>query len=151
LALVALCHLEGVVPEDRQVALDALWSAKADVAEGAESVVATLIAEDGARRYGRRLLEQMIAGWTELDATIEATSKRWRLERMDQIDRNVLRLAAVEFRGKKTPRGVVIAEAVRLAALYGSERSPTFVNGVAESLGAVLRDADAEDSESASA
>src|SRR5690606_26998402 len=76
----------------------------------------------------------------ELDEAITQTSARWRLSRMAQVDRNVLRLAAFELAGRaRTPRGVVLSEAVRLARRYGSERSPGVVNGLAEALAQRLR------------
>jgi N utilization substance protein B len=76
----------------------------------------------------------------EIDAAIEATSRSWRLARMDRVDRNVLRLVGAESLGlSETPRAVIVSEAVRLAARYGSERSAPFVNGVAQALAAKLR------------
>jgi len=53
----------------------------------------------------------------------------------------LLRLVAVELASESTPRNVVVSEAVRLAARYGSERSTAFVNGLAEALARSLRDA----------
>ena len=80
----------------------------------------------GARRFARKELDALIDRWAEVDEAIEAASKRWRLNRMDHIDRNVLRLATVELMVKDTPKGVVLAEAVRLAARFGaSARRPS--------------------------
>jgi hypothetical protein len=59
---------------------------------------------------------------------------------MAQVDRNVLRLAAFELAARPdTPRPVILSEAVRLARRYGSERSSSFVNGVADALARRLR------------
>lgn len=92
----------------------------------------------------RAFAEELLALWTprtaEVDAVIERVSKRWRVSRMDQVDRNVVRLAAAELSARaETPRAVVLAEAVRLAGRYGSERSPRFVNGLVESVALALR------------
>jgi N utilization substance protein B len=70
---------------------------------------------------------------------------------MDRVDRNLLRLCAIELRNESTPRNVVVAEAVRLAARYGNERSPTFVNGLAEALARTLRDPTSADAGTADA
>lgn len=138
LVLAGLCHLERVAPDDRPAALELFW-AQAPRDEEGLAITSALGSVDGgdpakdatARRFARRLLEDLVARWDEIDAEIEAVSKRWRLTRMDKIDRNALRLGAGELTGAgKVPRGVVVAEAVRVASRYGSERSGRFVNGV---------------------
>ena len=89
---------------------------------------------------GMRLLAAALERGPEIDAAIEATSRSWRLARMDRVDRNLLRLVGVEMLAiEDTPRAVIVAEAVRLAARYGSDRSAPFVNGVAEALAKRLR------------
>jgi N utilization substance protein B len=100
----------------------------------------SLIGDRVARRWATRLVDAYVLDPRSIDAQVEAASQRWRLERMDRVDRNLLRLCAVELSGETTPRNVVVAEAVRLAARYGSERSPSFVNGIAETLARTLRD-----------
>ena len=47
----------------------------------------------------------------------------------------------------RTTPAVVLAESVRLARRYGSERSPGFVNGVAEALARRLRPAPAAEAD----
>lgn len=124
----------------------------------ADELVA-LLDDRVARRWARRLLDAYLDDPQAIDQSIEAASRRWRLERMDRVDRNLLRLCAVELRHESTPRNVVVAEAVRLAARYGSERSVAFVNALAETLARTLRDAsqgdidepEPEDGEEASA
>lgn len=139
LALLALCHVEGVPEPARSAALEAFWRADRPDTGGVDAAISPLIADDGARRFARRLARGVIERWAEIDRCIETTSQRWRLERMDLIDRALLRLVTAELQGEKTPRGVIIAEAVRLAARFGSERSPVFVNGLAEALASRLR------------
>ena len=140
LALLALCHLESYRNEERARALEIFWShAPAEAGEAGAEVRAWL-AEPRAVEFARRLLALASERAAEVDAAIEATSRSWRLARMDRVDRNVLRLVAVEGLGlSETPRAVIVAEAVRLASRYGSERSATFVNGVAQALIAKLR------------
>lgn len=140
LALLALCHLESYRPEERARALEIFWShAPAERDEGGAELRAWL-AEPKAVEFARKLLSVASERAAEIDAAIEATSRSWRLARMDRVDRNVLRLAAGESLGlSETPRAVIVAEAVRLASRYGSERSAPFVNGVAQALTARLR------------
>jgi len=69
-----------------------------------------------------------------VDPTLERAAERWRLERLAVVDRNLLRLAAVELAGGVTPPKVVIDEAVRLARWFGGPKSPAFVNGILDRL-----------------
>ena len=50
----------------------------------------------------------------------------------------MLRLAIFELENTKTPPKVIIDEAVEIAKEFGSESSPSFVNGV---LGTIYKDA----------
>ena len=67
-----------------------------------------------------------------IDAKLTAAAENWRLPRMANADRNVLRLGAYEllFPAEDAPAPVVLDEAIELARRYGSKDSPGFVNGV---------------------
>ena len=140
LALLALCHLESYRDDERAGALEIFWNhAPSETGDdGAE--LRSWLADPEALGFARRLLEPVLGRPTEVDAAIEATSRSWRLTRMDRVDRNILRLVVAELGDlSETPRAVIVAESVRLASRYGSERSAPFVNGVAEALGKRLR------------
>jgi N utilization substance protein B len=54
---------------------------------------------------------------------------------MPVVDRAILRLGLYELRYETdTPAAVVVAEAVRLAKTFSTERSGAFVNGVLATL-----------------
>ncbi|MBK8264126.1 MAG: transcription antitermination protein NusB [Nannocystis sp.] len=141
LALLALCHLESYVPSEWPRAIALFWANPPQAGSPAEGPpIAAWLATPAIRGFAERLVEAVIARHTAIDAEIEATSRTWRLVRMDRVDRNILRLVAGEMGAiADTPRGVILAEAVRLAARYGSERSVAFVNGLAEGLAQRLR------------
>jgi N utilization substance protein B len=156
LALLALCHLESYRPDERPKALEIFWTHAPAEAGDAGTDLRAWLADADAVGFARDLLAPILARGPELDAILEATSRSWRVARMDRVDRNVLRLVAAELSPRpgpsagepapaadlsETPRGVVLAEAVRLASRYGSERSAAFVNGVAEALARKLRPA----------
>ena len=76
----------------------------------------------------------------ELDELIESVSEHWSVARMPLIDRNILRLGLYELRSEQTtPTAVIVAEAVRLAQTYSTERSPSFVNGILATLARSIR------------
>jgi len=81
--------------------------------------------------YLTRLVRGVIDNLEELNAVIRRHSTNWRLERMAIVDKNILRLASFElFHEEDVPRKVAINEAIEIAKKYGSEDSPSFVNGV---------------------
>jgi N utilization substance protein B len=146
LALWMLSHLESAAPGRQGEAVE-LFLRQPPQLDPSDDFLAphadelgSLIGDRAARRWAARLVDAYVLDGTSIDAQIEAVSQRWRLERMDRVDRNLLRLCTVELLRETTPRNVVVAEAVRLAARYGSERSPTFVNGLAETLARTIRD-----------
>ncbi|HVH97916.1 MAG TPA: transcription antitermination factor NusB [Enhygromyxa sp.] len=145
LALWILCHLESH-PDDEREAVELFWHEPPAIEPGdaffdaGADELAALLVDPNARRFAQRLVDSFLDHAAQTDARIEGVSARWRMARMDRVDRNLLRIAAVELAHQSTPRNVVVAEAVRLAARYGSERSVAFVNGLAEALARELRD-----------
>ena len=76
----------------------------------------------------------------DLDRRIESVSQHWTVSRMPVTDRNVLRIAVFELESDPdVPTAVIVAEAVRLASTYSTERSASFVNGVLSSLAKAIR------------
>jgi N utilization substance protein B len=145
LGLWLLCHLESHPGAERE-AVELFWREPPAIEPGDKffdagaEELASLLVDNNARRFARRLVDLHLEHADEIDARIEGVSARWRMARMDRVDRNLLRIAALELAHESTPRNVVVAEAVRLAARYGSERSVAFVNGLAEALARELRD-----------
>lgn len=92
-----------------------------------------------AREFARGLVAGVAAGVTDLDELVGQHARNWRVERMAAVDRNVLRLGAFELRETETPVPVVIDEAVDLARRFGSDTSPSFVNGVLDAIARELR------------
>ncbi len=73
----------------------------------------------------------------KLDKKIQKGAPSWPLEKINKIDLAILRLATYEIGEEKAPAKVVIDEAVELSKEYGTESTPSFVNGV---LGAIVND-----------
>ncbi|MGE5551790.1 MAG: transcription antitermination factor NusB [Bacteroidota bacterium] len=78
-----------------------------------------------------------VAHLKEIDAIITKYAVDWRLDRMANTDRNILRLAVHELLYMpEIPASVTASEAVELAKRYGDDESGRFVNGI---LGNVVR------------
>ncbi|MGD8700189.1 MAG: transcription antitermination factor NusB [Gemmatimonadales bacterium] len=87
------------------------------------------------RRYATRLLDAIEEDGFKVDARLEVHATNWRLSRMAAVDRNILRIAAVEMLHiDDVPLRVSVQEAIRLAEWFGTEESRRFVNGVLDAL-----------------
>ena len=75
------------------------------------------------------------------DGILTRHSKRWRLDRLAMVDRNILRLAVHELRRDAAPPKVVISEAIKLAQEFSTTESPRFVNGVLDAVRREIQEA----------
>jgi N utilization substance protein B len=109
-----------------------------DDVDGSRFTTGTGIISD---RDLRRAADLARAAWLAketADAEISALTPEWPTRRQGAIDRAIFRLAHYEITAERIPHAVAIDEAVRLAKAFGSEKSPSFINGV---LGRFVRDA----------
>ncbi len=68
---------------------------------------------------------------SELDEKINENTKGWKTSRMGKVDLTIIRLGVYEMiYDEDVPTSVAINEAVELAKKYGTDESPSFVNGV---------------------
>lgn len=66
----------------------------------------------------------------ELDKFMEAYFKGWALDRINHIEKSIIRLALYEIRYMDIPYEVSVNEAVELAKRYGEEEAYSFVNAI---------------------
>ncbi|MGE5110438.1 MAG: transcription antitermination factor NusB [Acidobacteriaceae bacterium] len=91
--------------------------------------------EESVRGFAQDLFRTAMERRDEIDLLIEKHTQHWRMERMAAVDRNILRAGVAEFIGfPKTPRPVVINEALEIARRYSSPESVQFINGVLDSV-----------------
>src|SRR6202171_351000 len=92
--------------------------------------------------FGEGLFRVATDRTSEIDGLIERHAEHWRMERMAAVDRNVLRAAVAELLGfPKTPRAVIINEALEIARKFSNPESVQFINGVLDSVGRDLEKA----------
>ena len=93
-----------------------------------------------ARSYGLELVLGILSEQVQVDQLVARAASNWRLPRLAATDRNILRLAAWEMMtDNDVPDQVAINEAVEIAKRFGSEDSPSFINGVLDAVKAELR------------
>ncbi len=87
------------------------------------------------REFAALLIAGTLQKQAELDPKIEAHTHNWRMSRMAVIDAWLLRMATYELAYcSDIDASVTIDEAIELAKSFGAAESPSFVNGVLDSL-----------------
>ena len=88
-------------------------------------VLDDLAIEPAERQFASRLVATLVERGAEVDASLEAVTANWRLERLGAIERSVLRLAAAEFMRGDTPPRVVLqgSHSSRGAIRHGAQRA----------------------------
>ena len=83
------------------------------------------------RAYIKSKCKEIFERIDEIDATINGVVKGWKTTRMGKVDLSIIRLAVYEMKYEESiPDKVAINEAVELAKQYGTDDSPSFINGV---------------------
>ena len=128
----------------RMLALQALYALEMNPEALAADVIASARAEAGDGAVDAEFLEGLVKGaWAErgrLDRLLEKASKHWRLDRMDRIDKSILRLALFELlHTPETAAPVVLDEGIELAKEFGTPDSSSFINGILDRLAREVR------------
>ncbi|MGH9487076.1 MAG: transcription antitermination factor NusB [Terriglobales bacterium] len=83
----------------------------------------------------RTLVEAVVERQTELEALIGRHAIGWRLERMNVVDRSLLKLAGAEMLLQpESGRRAIIAAAIKLARKFSQLEAVRFVQGVLEAM-----------------
>ncbi|MCP9881587.1 transcription antitermination protein NusB [Cyanobium sp. Alchichica 3B3-8F6] len=86
--------------------------------------------QDEVRRGAIDRVEAVLRDRESIDARLDGVMEGWRLTRLPRIDRDILRLAAVDLDRFRTPAAVACNEAVELANRYSDEQGRRMINGV---------------------
>lgn len=82
------------------------------------------------RQKSDELVDAVLAKKESLDETLASVVDNYSPERIDPVDRAILRLATHEILNAGTPPKVAINEAIELAKRFGTTDSRRFVNGI---------------------
>ncbi|GAB4350582.1 MAG: N utilization substance protein NusB [Candidatus Abyssubacteria bacterium] len=87
------------------------------------------------REFTETLVKGAVANRERIDMMISSTLKNWSLERLNAVDRAILRCAVFELMYMPDiPPKVTINEAVEIAKAYGTDESGSFINGVLDNI-----------------
>ena len=88
-----------------------------------------------ARTFAAKLATGVADTVANLDPVISDAAEHWRIERMNVMDRLILRLAVYEFLHETdTPSRVIINEALELARTFSNDDSVRFINGILDAI-----------------
>jgi transcription antitermination factor NusB len=87
-----------------------------------------------------QVLQDVFARRDEADKLLAGQSEHWDVSRMALVDRNILRLAVWELLTERTPKKIVINEALQLAKEFASAESSRFINGVLDAASRRVRE-----------
>ncbi len=87
------------------------------------------------RDFSRELFLGTIENLEKLDAEIAKHLDGWDYVSIGKVEKAIMRLGAFEILIAETDRAIIINEAVELAKDLADEKSPSFINGVLDSIG----------------
>ena len=90
---------------------------------------------DELREFATKLATGVAGTVGDIDPMIVEAAQNWRIERMNVLDRLILRMAIYEFLHEPgTPPKVIINEALELARTFSTDDSVRFINGVLDAV-----------------
>ncbi|MEE3002419.1 MAG: transcription antitermination factor NusB [Planctomycetota bacterium] len=130
--------------DTRRAALQALYQLDSNGEDHLDMIRESLVEgreESSSIDDGLELARQVWQRREDADAAVALLTPEWPTHRQPMIDRNVLRLGWYELQCGQTPPKVVIDEAIELAREFSTQQSPSFINGVLDSLWQQQKDA----------
>jgi N utilization substance protein B len=124
----------GIRRRGRELALQALYQIEmtGDLSPGAlDRFWGYFEGSAKAKEFAGRLVSGVLANRERIDQSIGQSADNWKLTRMARVDLTILRMATYELLFcPDIPMNVSIDEAIEIGKRFGSDDSPTFINGV---------------------
>ncbi len=131
--------------EAREAAVQCLFAREmqGSLADGEDETFWSLhMARPAARSHAQKLVHGVLQHREEIDRLIQGTVANYRLERLANVDRNILRVAVYELlHAPEVPVPVIINEAIEIARKFGAGESSGFVNGILDRIARQVRSA----------
>jgi N utilization substance protein B len=125
----------------REIALQMLYQMEVNPGE-LEEVLAlfwrNLSPSASTKEFVNRIVTGVNAKQAEIDELLAKHSEHWRLDRMDRVDKSILRMGVFEIMFcADIPVKVAMNEAVDLGKKFGAAESGAFINGILDKIGKV--------------
>jgi len=126
----------------RKRALDILYESDIKGVNPLWLVKENITASDEISLFAIELVEGYGNQGAHIDSLIDKNAKKWDLDRLASVDRNILRIATYEILNSKNggvDTAVAIDEAIELAKSFSTDESPQYIHGI---LSAIARELD---------
>jgi N utilization substance protein B len=125
----------------REIALQLLYQMEVNPGEPREAVELFwkgISASQPVKEFVNRIVEGVHVRQEEIDKLLAKHSEHWRLDRMDMVDKSILRMGVFEIMFcADIPVKVAMNEAVDLGKKFGAEESGAFINGILDKISRV--------------
>lgn len=123
--------------EARKAVLQALYAneiGKGQWTQIIQAVIKPRLDDTDTFKFAERLFLKVVNNQEVVDEIIQSHINNWSIERLNTIDRQILRLAIAEFLYfEQIPTKVTINEAIEIAKKFSTKKSGNFVNGILDS------------------
>jgi hypothetical protein len=92
---------------------------------------------DSGKQFAESLINSVRENNEEIDLLIKKYIKKWSINQLNVVDKNILRIAIAEMlflKDEKQEKNVIFNEAIEIAKIYGGKNSFKFINGILESV-----------------
>jgi len=90
--------------------------------------------------FAKNLLKGVLEHKEEIDKIIKEHLIDWDFDRLDKIDKQILRVGVYELKYTDTPFQIVIDEAVKLAKNFSEDKAKSFINGILDRVAKEIRE-----------
>jgi len=80
--------------------------------------------------FAKKLLKGILENIDKIDSIIKDHLIDWDFERLDKVDKQILRVGIYEILYTDTPYQIVIDEAVKIAKNFSEDKAKSFINGI---------------------
>jgi N utilization substance protein B len=122
----------------REIALQILYQIEVNPGDSAKALARvwdTVAASAATKEFVTRIVTGVGEHREAIDRLLAGHSEHWRLDRMDRVDKGILRMGVFELMYcDDIPPKVAINEAVDLGKKFGAEESGAFINGILDTI-----------------
>jgi len=80
--------------------------------------------------FANKLLNGVLEHLNQIDEIIKNHLIDWDFDRLDKVDKQILRVGIYELLYTDTPYQIVIDEAVKIAKNFSEDKAKSFINGI---------------------